>query len=62
MFLGAHAFVALATATTGPTDAATTRRVAATSGDPTAVANAWACSRNGENKSIPLLQVHQCFR
>jgi hypothetical protein len=50
MFLGALAFDAPATATTDPTDAATTPRAGATSGDPTAAASAWASSRSGANK------------
>lgn len=51
MFLGARAFAARPTATIAPTDAATTHRVAAISGDRTVAANEWACSRSGENKS-----------
>jgi hypothetical protein len=51
MFLGALAFDVRATATIDQTDVAITLRVAATSGDPTADANAWASSRSGENKS-----------
>ena len=51
MFLDAHASDARATATIGPTAAATTHRVAAIFGAPTADASEWDCSRNGENKS-----------
>lgn len=51
MFLDAHASDARATATIGPTAAATTHRVDATSGAPTADASEWDCSRSGANKS-----------
>lgn len=53
MFLGALAFVALATVTTERTDVVPTQRAVATFGDQIAVVNAWDFSRNGENKSKP---------
>lgn len=57
MFLDAPASDDPQTATTGPTDAARTRRADATCGAPTAAASARVSSRSGANKRLNFFYV-----